>query len=61
MWDVKEPTHYLKRVLVVQLGVTYMYEYHTYRGSDNWGLRKLFARDARNYVCRKYVRNKKIF
>ena len=28
MWDVKEPTHYSKRVLVVvQLGMTYMYEY----------------------------------
>ena len=66
MWDVKEPTHYLKRVLVVQLGVTYMYEYHTYRGiklvqRDNWGLRKLFAGDQRNYVYRKYVRNKKYF
>ena len=53
MWDVKEPTHYLKRVLVVELGVTYMYEYHTYREiklaqRDNWGLHtlgKLFAGD----------------
>ena len=27
IWDVKEPTHYSKRVVAVQLGVTYMYEY----------------------------------
>ena len=65
----KEPTNYLKRVLAVQLGVTYMYEYHTYREikfvqRDNWGLHalgKLFAGEKRNYVDRKYRRNEKIF
>ena len=56
MWDVKEPTHYSTRVVVVQVGVTCMSmlaksSWYKLGLCDNWGLNAL----VRNFISRKII------